>query len=96
MIFSTSAAFIRQVGVLPCEKCKFEGNLFSVHKILISEKSKWSSPSFTRIFKIYTKFHIIWCITLNQILKINLVASKHASFIQATLHQILYLFFGRG
>ena len=67
MIFSTGAAFIRQVGVFPCEKCKFEENLFSVNKILICEKSKWSSPSLIRIFKIYTQFHIIWCITLNQI-----------------------------
>ena len=64
MIFSTSAAFIRQVGVFLSEECKFEENLFSVHKILISENSTWSSPSFTRIFKIYTKFHIIWCITI--------------------------------
>ena len=38
MIFSTSAAFIRQVGVFPREKCKFEENLFSVNKILICEK----------------------------------------------------------
>ena len=52
---------------LPREKCKFEENLFSVNKILICEKSKWSSPSLIRIFKIYTQFHIIWCITLNQI-----------------------------
>ena len=67
MILSTSAAFIRQVGVFPHEKCKFEENLFSVNKILICEKSKWSSPSLIRIFKIYMQFHIIWCITLNQI-----------------------------
>ena len=38
MIFSTSAAFIRQVAVFPREKCKFEENLFSVNKILICEK----------------------------------------------------------
>ena len=40
MIFSTSAAFIRWVGVFAYEKCKFEENLFSIHKILICEKSK--------------------------------------------------------
>ena len=68
MIFSTSAVFIRQVGFFPREKCKFEENLFSVNKILICEKkSKWSSPSLIRILKIYTQFHIIWCITFNQI-----------------------------
>ena len=67
MILSTSAAFIRQVGVFPREKYKFEENLFFVNKILICEKSKWLSPSLIWIFKIYTQFHIIWCITLNQI-----------------------------
>ena len=65
MILSTSVAFIRQVGVFPREKCKFEEKKFSINKILICEKSKWSSPSLIRSFKIYTQFHIIWCITLN-------------------------------
>ena len=65
MIFSASAAFVRYVGVFPGEKCKFENKIFSVHQIQICEKSKWSSPITTRIFKIYTKFRIRF--TLNQI-----------------------------
>ena len=48
------------LGFSPRQNADLRKIYFPLHEIVICEKSKWSSPTSTRIFRIYTEFHSIW------------------------------------